>query len=128
LRLGPRRRRDILDLPIGHGWQAGERVSQISMGINAAPAAAFDDRVKDGPALARSRVSDEEPVLFAKSRGTNGVLYPEMVIMPRGVPEAGLSPGRASAEKRKTRHNWIAAEAAPRAFFASIECGRCLIK
>jgi len=48
----------------GHAGQPGEHVFEISIGIDVAPPAAFDDGVDDRAALAGSRFSDKEPVPF----------------------------------------------------------------
>jgi len=39
--------------------------------------------VKDGTAFARFGLADEQPVLLAQRRGTNGIFYAEMPVMPR---------------------------------------------
>jgi hypothetical protein len=44
---------DVLDLPVGHEWQPGERVAQVGVRIDAAGAATLDD----GVALSRLCVS-----------------------------------------------------------------------
>jgi hypothetical protein len=44
--------------------QAGQHVFEVSVRINVAPPAAFDEGVDDGAALAGSGFSDKEPVLF----------------------------------------------------------------
>src|SRR4051794_27997659 len=73
LRLGPSLRSKVLDLVVGGLGQAGEHVTQVGEGVEAAPAAAFDDGVEDGPALAGLFGADEEPVLLAEGGGADGV-------------------------------------------------------
>ena len=64
----------ILHLPVGRRWQAGEDVPQISEGIDATAAAVLNHRVDDGAALPRGGFADEQPVLLAHRRGANRVL------------------------------------------------------
>jgi REP element-mobilizing transposase RayT len=64
--------RDVFDLPVGHRWESGQRIAQVAPGIQAAGAAGFDDRVKDGAALARVSFADEQPVFLADGGGTDG--------------------------------------------------------
>ena len=46
-RIGPGFWRDILDLPVGHGRQAGEDIAEVSVGFDTVAAAALNDRVDD---------------------------------------------------------------------------------
>jgi len=59
---------------IGHAGQTCQHLAQVSVGIKASAAAAFDDGVEDGSTVSGSGFADEEPVLFAQGRGANGVL------------------------------------------------------
>jgi hypothetical protein len=61
---GPRFGSQAVDLPVGGVRQPGEDVAQIGLGIDAATAAAFDDGIKDGAALADLGFADKQPVLF----------------------------------------------------------------
>jgi hypothetical protein len=71
--LGPGLRGDVLDLPVGQVREAGEHVAEVGVGIDPPAAAAFDDRIEDGSALAGLGLADEEPILFADGRGADGV-------------------------------------------------------
>lgn len=55
---------DLRDLPVGHMGQAYEHVPEVSIRINAASAAVFNDGVEDRAAVSRVGFADEEPVLF----------------------------------------------------------------
>jgi hypothetical protein len=68
-RFGPGFRRHFRDLPVGHIGQTGEDFTQVSVRIEAAPAATFDDRADNRAALAGLGVADEQPVLLADGRG-----------------------------------------------------------
>ena len=74
-------------MPVGRRGQAGEHVAQVGVGIKAAAAAAFDDRVKDGSALAGSGFADEEPVFLAYRGGADGVFDPVVVDLDPPVLE-----------------------------------------
>ena len=52
LRVRPGLRREVFDLPVGHGGQPGEHVPEVGERIEAAPSAALDDGVDDGAVLA----------------------------------------------------------------------------
>lgn len=73
--LCPGYRRDVFELSVGHGRQAGEHIAQICPGIQATGATGFDDRVEDGTALASICIADELPVLFADGTGTDHVFH-----------------------------------------------------
>src|SRR5580658_8628636 len=53
--------------------QPGQHVFEVSVGIDVAPPAAFDEGVDDGASLTGSGFSDKEPVLFSHGGGPNGV-------------------------------------------------------
>ena len=65
--------------------QAGEDVVQVSVRIESATAARFDDSVQDGAAFPGLGFADEQPVLFAEGGGADGVFYAEVPIMPRSL-------------------------------------------
>jgi hypothetical protein len=64
LDFAPDRRDDFGDLAVGHVRQAGKHLAKISVGIESTAAAAFDDGVDDGAALAGLGVADEKPVFL----------------------------------------------------------------
>ena len=66
-------RREFGDLPVCALGDAGEHVAQILMGIDATPAATFDNRVDHGAALSGFGVSEKQPVLLADGRGSNRI-------------------------------------------------------
>ena len=72
---------DFWDLPIGHVGQPGEDVFQISIRVEVATPAAFDDGINDGTAFTGIRIPDKEPVLLADGGGADGVFYAETPIM-----------------------------------------------
>ena len=55
--LGPGGGRYLVDLPVGHVGQAAQHIPKAGIGVDAAAAAAFNERVKDGAAVARDRGS-----------------------------------------------------------------------
>jgi len=59
---------------VGHFWQPGQHVLEISIGIDAASSATFENGVKDGSALSGLGLAYKEPVLFADGCGANGIL------------------------------------------------------
>jgi len=61
LGFGPGFRGDVFDLPVGHLWQAGEDIAQVSVRIKPAPAATLHQRVKDRSAFTGCDRPDEEP-------------------------------------------------------------------
>ena len=86
-RLSPFRGYDSGDLPVGHVRQTSEHIPQVSVRIDPAATAAFDDGVEDGAALAGIGFSEKEPVLFSNSSRPDRVLYAEEPIMPRRFRE-----------------------------------------
>jgi hypothetical protein len=56
-----------------------EDVGEVGVRVDAASAAAFDDAVNDGAAVADVGSSDEEPVLLADGRGAVSV-FGEVVV------------------------------------------------
>jgi Transposase DNA-binding len=72
---GPGRGNDLRGLVVGHPGQTREHVFEVSVGINVAATAAFDDGVKDGSAFAGICLTHEEPVLLAQGRRANGIFY-----------------------------------------------------
>ena len=75
----PRFRGDLGDLAGGHLRQAREHVAQVGLWVDAAAAAALDEGVEDGSAMAGLGLADEQPVLLPHGRGTDGVLDPVVV-------------------------------------------------
>ena len=65
--------------------QASQHVTKVSVRIEAAPPAAFDDGVDDGAAFTGLGIAHKEPVFLANGRGANGVFYAEMPIMPSSL-------------------------------------------
>lgn len=57
-----------------HGRQSLKDFTKIVGGIDIKFAASFDEAVNDGTGLAGVRAAEEEKVLFADGRGTDGVL------------------------------------------------------
>ncbi len=80
LLFGPCFRENFRDLAVGHVGQAREDFPQVLVRIKIAPPATLDERVNNGAALAGIRLADEEPVLLADGRGTNGIFDQ---VMPR---------------------------------------------
>ena len=86
--------RKIFDLCSGGGWQPREDVPKVLEGIDLPAAARFDDGVNQGAAVAGIGFPDEEPVLLADGRWTNGVFdqvvvdFQETIVEERqqGVP------------------------------------------
>jgi hypothetical protein len=72
-------RGDFGDLVVGHARQASQHVFEVSVGIDAPPAATFDDSVNDGSAFSGIGIAHEEPVLFSKSGWTNSI-FQEVVV------------------------------------------------
>ena len=74
----------------------GENVLQVSVRVEAATPATFDDGVNDGATFSGISVSHEQPVLLADGRGTNGIfdqvvvdLHPAVCQINRqGAPKA----------------------------------------
>jgi hypothetical protein len=64
---------------VGHVGQTRENIFQVSVRIEAAPPAAFEDGVDDGAALASLGVADKELVFLADGRGANGVFHQVVV-------------------------------------------------
>ncbi len=71
--------RDFGDLAGGHLGKAGEHVAQVGQRIEVTAAAALDDGLEDGSALAGGGSSDEQPVLLADGGVADGVLDPAVV-------------------------------------------------
>ncbi len=84
---GPGFGREVGDLPVGGGGQAREDVTQVSVRIESATAAAFDDGVEDGRAFAGLGFTDEQPVLFAQGGGANGVFHEVLIDLDASVVE-----------------------------------------
>ena len=59
----------MLDLPVGHRGEPGEHVAQVSLGIDAAAAATFDNGVEDSATLAGIGIAEKEPVFFPSAVG-----------------------------------------------------------
>lgn len=73
-----------------HHGQAGEDVVQVGVGIDAPAAAAFDDGVDDGSALACSGFANEEPVLFSHRGWADGVFDEVVVDLHSAITEEYL--------------------------------------
>ena len=58
---------------VGHARQTCQNLAQVSVGINASAAAAFDEGVENGPAFSGFGFADKEPVLLAQGRRADGV-------------------------------------------------------
>ena len=86
LLFGPGFRRDFVDLVVGHVREAGEDVPQIGIGVEAAAAAALNDRVNDGAVFPGPGLADKEPVLFAQGGGPDGVFHQVVVDQPAELP------------------------------------------
>lgn len=80
----------IIDLLVGHAGEAVKHVFEIRKGFVAVASGAFDQGVEDGTAFAGVFSSDEEPILFAHSCGTNGVFDEVVVYFDLSVVEEGL--------------------------------------
>jgi len=63
------------DIPVCAFGNAGEYVAQIRMRIDAPSPTTFDYCVDHRAALPRIGVSKKQPVLFADSRGPNGIFH-----------------------------------------------------
>lgn len=72
---------------VGHRGEAGEDVPEVGVGIKAAAAAALDDGVEDGAAVAGGVGTDEEPVFLAQGGGPDGVLDEVVVDFDPAVVE-----------------------------------------
>lgn len=72
---------------VGQRRKAGEDVPEVGIGIEATAAAAFDDGVEDGAAVARGVRPDEEPVLFAQGGGPDRIFDEVVVDLHPAVPE-----------------------------------------
>ena len=92
-RLGPGFGGDFGDLAGGHAGKACEHIAQVAERVQAAAAAAFDDGVEDVPALAGIGSSDEQPVLFAKGGGADGVFHQVVVDLYASVAEEAFERG-----------------------------------
>ena len=72
-------RQKALDVAGLGRWQSGEHVRQVFQRIDAAAAAAHEDRVDDGAAPAGIRVADEEPPASSDCRRPDRV-FDEIVV------------------------------------------------
>ena len=79
--LGPVFRGEFGDVLVGVARQAGQRVMEVGLGVDALAAAGFYDGVEDGAFLSSSGCPDEEPVLSDCGR-TNGI-FNEVMPPPR---------------------------------------------
>lgn len=68
-------------LKVGRVRQAGENFVEITIGIQATVAAAFDVGIDNGAELSGIRLADEQPVFLANDSGTNGIFH-EVVQRP----------------------------------------------
>jgi hypothetical protein len=78
------------DIPVCAFGNAGERVSQISMWIDAPPPTTLDNCVDDGTALPGLGVSKKQPVLLADSRRPNGIFHSIVFDLPRFARPLGI--------------------------------------
>ena len=74
-------------MPVGHRGEPGEHVAQVGVGIDAAAAATLDDGLKDGAAVTGIGIAQEQPVLFPKSGGPNGVFHEIVVYLDSAIFE-----------------------------------------
>ena len=99
--LGPARRSDFGDLPVGHLWQAAQHFAQVGVGIDLPPPAALDEGVEDRTALAGSGFAHEEPVFLAQRRRPDRVLdqvMPPPDLCRVAAQHPGISPRTASSD------------------------------
>src|SRR5512141_1841330 len=66
--------RQLVDFPISGMRQSLQHVFEICVGLDAVQPTVLDQRVDHGAALAGFFRTEEQPVLLAQSRGSNGVL------------------------------------------------------
>lgn len=81
---------DVFDPAGGHRGQSCEDVAEVDERVDAPAAAAFDDGVEDGSALAGFGGSYEEPVLFADGGGADGVFHEVVVDFDPSVDEVAF--------------------------------------
>ena len=93
--VSPSLRGDHGDLAGGHLRQAREHAAEVGLRVDPAAAAAFDDGVEDGSALASVRGSEEQPVLFVGSGGADGVFHAVVVDLNASVGNEVLQFGPA---------------------------------
>lgn len=84
---GPVGGEDLGELAGGHGRETGEDVLEVGKRVDPSAAAAFDDRVEDGSPLPGSGLAHEEPVLFPKRGGSDGVFDAVVVDLHAAVSE-----------------------------------------
>lgn len=71
----PSRRRDFVDLVVGHAGEPGQHVFAAGVGINAPATAVFDDHVNNRATLPHVGIAHEQPVLFPQCGRPNGVFH-----------------------------------------------------
>ena len=90
MNFGPDGGSDFGALLIGQVWEAGENLTQVGVGIELPAAAAFDDGVDDGAALAGSGFADEEPVFLSDCRWPDGILDQIIIDLDAAVAQIDL--------------------------------------
>lgn len=87
---------DVLDLPVGHRWEAGERLAQVGVRIDSMAAAALNHRVEDRTAFPGFRLPDEQSVLFAEGSWQDCVFHLVIVDLEASVFKPSFQPGQLS--------------------------------
>lgn len=87
LDFGPSLRRNILDLPVGHGGETCEDIAQVGVRIDMATATGFDEGVEDGAAVTGGGIAEEEPVFLSDGGGSDGVFDEVIVDLNSSVVE-----------------------------------------
>ena len=78
-------------MPVGHVRQTSEHIPEVSVRIDPAATAAFDDGVEDGAALAGIGFAEEEPVLFSDGSGPDRVF--DQVVVDLAIVRIGSGRG-----------------------------------
>ena len=81
---------DFGDLPIGHVGQSDEDILQVSIRVEVAPPAAFDDGLNDGTMFPCIRIPDKEPVFLADGDGADGVFHQVVVDLHPAVGQINV--------------------------------------
>ena len=108
--------REVGYLPVGGGGQPDEGVTQVSIWIETATAAALDYGVQDGSTLPGFSLSDKQPILLTESRGTDGVLHQVLVNFDASIIEVNTEQ-RPQVERVVDSQNHAAAGQVPSLYF-----------